>query len=53
MLFFFFQPKSELKEDCDNSKEKDDSSEKEKECSNEHNHTNSILEENSKPPKTP
>lgn len=47
------EPKSELKEDCDNSKEKDDSSEKEKECSNEHNHTNSILEENSKPPKTP
>ncbi|XP_028134717.1 solute carrier family 12 member 6 isoform X2 [Diabrotica virgifera virgifera] len=45
------EPKTETKEDCDNSKEKDDSSEKEKECSNEHNHTNSI--EENKTPKTP
>ncbi|KAJ8918735.1 hypothetical protein NQ315_015055 [Exocentrus adspersus] len=49
------EPNLETKDDCDSStKEKEDLSEKEKECTNEHNNTNSILEENNKPTtKTP
>ncbi|KAJ8950396.1 hypothetical protein NQ314_007936 [Rhamnusium bicolor] len=49
------QPNLQTKEDCENSTmEKEDASEKEKECLNEYSNSNSVSEENSKPTtKTP